>query len=118
MPIFAFVYLIAGIFTSDAIYFQPWGDFYESIALASYFLLLIKFVVPNDERRDGFFDRLQRKDGGSSLAWYRKTWVFVFQYIPISFGVAVATDITQAVGVYCANGSGVKFAHIWVRRHT
>ena len=40
----------------------------------------------------------------------------MFQYIPISFGVAVATDVTQAFNEYCANGNGAHFAHIWVRR--
>ena len=83
----------------------------------------------------GFFDRLlQPRSGEGSLKWYRvssaavlkpgrygltccdqRTWIFVFQYIPISFIVAVATDITQATGTYCVNGHGVHFAHIWVR---
>ena len=38
----------------------------------------------------------------------------MFQYIVISIIVAAATDVTQAVGVYCANGSGVHFAKTWV----
>ena len=45
---------------------------------------------------------------------YRRTWVFVFQYIAVAFFVAIVTDITQAAGVYCANSSGLHFAHIWV----
>lgn len=54
-------------------------------------------------------------------SWYRltrydqRTWSLVFQYIPISFIVAIATDITQAAGKYCINGNSLHFAHIWVR---
>lgn len=70
--------------------------------------------MPTPEHRYAYFDRLTHKSGGSSLAWYRRTWVFVFQYIVFSFIVAAATDITQAVGVFCDNGKGVHFAHTWV----
>ena len=103
-----------GAFLSTAIYLQPWADFYESIALASYFQLLVTFLEPIQERREAYFDRLEHSSSGGSLTWYHRTWVFVFQYIVFSFLVAVATDITQAAGVYCANGSGLHFAHIWV----
>ncbi|KAK4694678.1 hypothetical protein P7C71_g2947, partial [Lecanoromycetidae sp. Uapishka_2] len=113
-PVFALVYFFAGAFLDAAIYLQPWADFYEAIALASYFLLLVQLLVPVPERRDAFFDQLERKNGGSSLKWYRRTWIFVFQYIVFQFIVAVVTDATQAVGVYCANGSGLHFAHIWL----
>jgi len=66
------------------------------------------------ESRDAFFDHLEHKSGGGSLKWYRRTWVLVFQYVVVSFVVAVATDITQAAGVYCANGQSGRSAHIWV----
>lgn len=114
VPVFAIVYLLAGAFLDAAVYLQPWADFYEAIALASYFVLLVQFLEPVAHRRELYFDRLELKEGGSSLAWYRRTWIFVFQYIVISLIVAVASDATQAAGVYCANGHGVHFAHIWV----
>lgn len=72
------------------------------------------YLEPIPGRRDAYFDRLEHKSSGGSLTWYHRTWVIVYQYIVFSFLVAVATDITQAAGVYCANGSGVHFAHIWV----
>ena len=114
VPAFALVYFLAGAFLSAANYLEPWAAFYESIALASYFQLLVTFLEPIPERRDTYFDRLEHSSSGGSLLWYRKTWVMVYQYIIFSFLVAVATDITQAAGVYCANGSGLHFAHIWV----
>lgn len=145
VPVFALVYLVVGAVPTSAIYIQRWADFYESVAMASYFLLLVAYVCPVAEQREGFFDNLPHQGGPSSLAWYRvstfhieslaaitalrfmipstdnespqqRTWFFVFQYIPVSFLCAVATDITQAVGVYCENSSKAYFAHIWVCR--
>ena len=72
------------------------------------------YLEPIPESRDAYFDRLEHSSSGGSLTWYHRTCVIVYQYIVFSFLVAVATDITQAAGVYCANGSGVHFAHIWV----
>ena len=114
MPAFASIYFLIGAFLSIAIYLQPWADFYEAIALASYFLLLVTFLEPVPEHREAFFDSLGYSSGDSSLTMYRRTWVFVFQYIAVAFFVAIVTDITQAAGVYCANSSGLHFAHIWV----
>ncbi|CAD6591395.1 MAG: hypothetical protein ASARMPRED_005372 [Alectoria sarmentosa] len=115
VPTFALVYFLAGFVPSAAVYLQPWADAYEAVALTSYFLLLVTYTAPDPQRRDGVFDRLlQPGSGEGSLKWYRRTWIFVFQYIPISFIVAVATDITQATGTYCVNGHGVHFAHIWL----
>ena len=124
-----------GAVPTSAIYIELWADFYESVALASYFLLLLAYVCPVAEQRDEFFDTLPHQGGPSSLAMYRviipkwrtlvltgidsafcqqRTWLFVFQYIPVSFICAVATDITQGAGVYCENSDQAYFAHIWV----
>lgn len=115
VPTFALVFFLAGFIPSAAIYLQPWADAYEAVALTSYFLLLVVYTVPDPRLREGFFDRLQQPKGGDgSLKWYRRTWCFVFQYLPISFIVAIATDITQATGTYCVNANSVHFAHIWL----
>lgn len=138
VPTFALVFFLAGSIPSAAIYLQPWADAYEAVALTSYFLLLVTYTVPDPQKREAFFHRLQqsKSGGGGSLKWYRvssgtnfdtpwatvgltcwdqRTWSLVFQYIPVSFIVAIATDATQAAGKYCVNGHGVHYAHIWVR---
>ncbi|KAL6716763.1 hypothetical protein ACLMJK_006331 [Lecanora helva] len=114
VPVFALVYLIAALFLHAAVYLQPWADLYESIALASYFLLLVTYCEPVSARQDEFFDALGHEHGKSNLRLLRRTWVYVFQYVPTSFIVALATDVTQAKGLYCANGSGIHFAHQWL----
>ena len=71
VPTFAVVYFLAGFIPSAAVYLQPWADLYEAVALTSYFLLLLAFVVPDPQSRDGFFDQLQQpKSNGGSLKWY------------------------------------------------
>ncbi|KAM0799395.1 organic solute transporter Ostalpha-domain-containing protein [Usnea florida] len=115
VPIFAIVFFLAGSVPSSAVYIQAWADVYESVALASYFLLLVTYVVPDPQQRDEHFDRLQHPEGHEgSLAWYHRIWIAVFQYVPISIIVAAATDIAQATGTYCVNGHSVHFAHIWL----
>lgn len=44
----------------------------------------------------------------------QKRWIFIFQYPIVSLGVAVATDITQAAGIYCESSNKPYFAHLWV----
>ena len=70
-PIFALVFFLAGSVPSAAIYVQPWADAYESVALASYFILLVTYTEPNPQLRDAFFDRLpQPRSDEGSLRWY------------------------------------------------
>ena len=41
-------------------------------------------------------------------------WIIIFQYPVVATVAAIATDITQAAGVYCEYVSKPYFAHIWV----
>lgn len=67
VPVFALVYFIAGSIPTSALYLQRWADFYESVALASYFLLLVAYVCPVAEEREHFFDNSGHQQGKSSL---------------------------------------------------
>ena len=71
VPVFALVFFLAGSVPSSAVYIQAWADAYESVALTSYFLLLVTYVVPDPQQRDGYFDRLQHPESREgSLTWY------------------------------------------------
>ncbi|KAL9620652.1 MAG: hypothetical protein Q9160_004788 [Pyrenula sp. 1 TL-2023] len=100
-------------------YIEPWIDFYEAIALATFFLLLCDFVSPHEDRRQSFFQRLPIKDrkgnitSPSASKAYTRWWVLIFQYPVVAFGVAVATDITAAAGVYCEGSKKPRFASFW-----
>ena len=72
VPVYALVFFLAGSVPSAAIYLEPWADAYEAVALTSYFLLLVTYVVPDPRKRDGFFDQLQQPNSNEgSLTWYR-----------------------------------------------
>lgn len=44
----------------------------------------------------------------------QSTWYFVLQYPIVSFILAIAQSITQALGIYCLEGKKAYFAHLWV----
>jgi hypothetical protein len=51
---------------------------------------------------------------------FQSKWIAIFQLPVVTFVVAVATDITQAAGVYCEFSTSSKpmmFAHFWVSFH-
>jgi len=56
IPVFSLVSFLSVAFYDTAIYIKPVEDFYEAIALASFFLLLCEFVQENEEDRQAFLD--------------------------------------------------------------
>ncbi|KIW13181.1 hypothetical protein PV08_08368 [Exophiala spinifera] len=107
------------------IYITPWLEFYQGIALGSFFLLLCEYVSPSAASRDVFFAALKvtekkrrGQDSGTGvdgLEWYRKKWFAVFQYPVIALLVAIATDVTQAANLYCLTSHNAHFAHLWLK---
>ena len=136
VPVYAVLCFLAASFPHAATYLEPWTDAYESVALASFFLLIVTYITPVPETREAFFSKLETKDNkgnvtsGNSTSWYhvsietvgeaatyrmaKRIWIFVFQYIVVSWIVAVATDASQAAGTYCLASNSVHFAHLWV----
>ena len=41
-------------------------------------------------------------------------WILIFQYPVVALGVAIATDITEAAGVFCEYETKAYFAKLWV----
>ncbi|KAK4944418.1 hypothetical protein LTR10_016092 [Elasticomyces elasticus] len=123
IPIYSILSFLSIAFPNSYIYLDPWIDFFQGIALGSFFLLLCEFVSPSASSRDVFFAALQipksrMSRGGKQpvdgLEWYRKKWFAVFQYPIIALGVAIATDITQAASVYCLESSSIHYSHLWL----
>jgi hypothetical protein len=44
----------------------------------------------------------------------KKQYLAISQYPIVAFGVVIATDITEALDVYCLESNNGHFAHIWV----
>lgn len=124
IPVYSLGSWISIAAPSSYIYLDPWLEFYQGIALGSFFLLLCEYVSPSAASRDVFFaalkvpeKRLGRGSGKEidGLEWYRKKWFAVFQYPIIALLVSIVTDITQGANVYCLTSSSIHFAHLWVR---
>ncbi|RVX67899.1 hypothetical protein B0A52_08504 [Exophiala mesophila] len=121
IPIEAFLNFISIVEPNAYVYLDPWIDVFQAWALGSFFLLMCEFVSPSAQFRDVFFAafkvpqrRRNRDPGLGGLEWYRKQWFAVFQYLLISIGVAIATDITQAINKYCLESNSIHFAQLWL----
>ena len=87
VPLYAILYFISGTALESAIYVQPWADVYEAYSLASYFLLLVSYLVPEPERRDSHFEQLELQDykgkvlSGGSSKWFRVCYPAVYIFV-------------------------------------
>jgi len=54
VPVFAVVAFLSVAFYDAAIYIKPVEDFFEAIALVSFFFLLCEYVQENEEEREAF----------------------------------------------------------------
>jgi hypothetical protein len=44
----------------------------------------------------------------------QKQWFMIFQYPIVALAAAIATDVTEAAGVYCQFQTQTYFAKLWV----
>ena len=44
----------------------------------------------------------------------QRCWVQMFQFPVLAFIIAIATDATQAAGVYCLQSNSKDYGHLWV----
>ncbi|TAQ91110.1 hypothetical protein B7494_g537 [Chlorociboria aeruginascens] len=106
IPVFAVVSLLAVAFEHQAQYITPLTDLYESFAFAAFFLLLCAFVQEDDAERQDFLREGWENSNLHTLC--------VFQFPFVMVVVFAATEITQAIGIYCAESSKLYFAHVWI----
>ena len=85
IPVYALLSFLAASFPNAATYLEIWTDAYESIALASFYLLLVNYVTPVPEMREAFFNKLEKKGkkgkvvAGGSTRWYHVRSVYFIQ---------------------------------------
>ncbi|PMD33849.1 DUF300-domain-containing protein [Hyaloscypha variabilis F] len=108
IPVFAIMAFLSVAFNDAAIYIKPIEDLYEAFALAGFFLLLCAFVEESDEERQTYFTT-----SGTTQPYLAAT-VGAFQFPVVMLILLVVTEITQAIGTYCATSNKLYFAHIWV----
>ncbi|MCJ1340925.1 hypothetical protein MMC09_006221 [Bachmanniomyces sp. S44760] len=123
IPVFAIISFASIYLGVSAIYLVPWMSACESIALASFFLLVCNYVSPSVEGQNAYFQSMELPAKGAQgdsfpadgLAWFKKTRLLVCQYIGVAIFTAIVTDITQGASVYCVNSNSIHFAHIWLQ---
>ncbi|EEQ27197.1 conserved hypothetical protein [Microsporum canis CBS 113480] len=107
-------------FPKAAVYLLPWLDAFQANCLATYFLLLCEYVAPDDPGRDLFFSTIELKDKRAQkkmmngAKWFRQRWICIFQYVPVSFLVAITTVVTERFGVFCQYKIQPAFAKLWL----
>ncbi|KAH8803266.1 organic solute transporter Ostalpha-domain-containing protein [Xylogone sp. PMI_703] len=108
VPVYAIISFLGVAFEDASKYITPVGTFYEACCFASLFMLLLEFLHEDHYARQEFFMNK------GTLKKYTSMNFMVFQFPIVSFGILVATDITQAVGVFCEQSNKPYFAHIWI----
>ncbi|KAL4862733.1 organic solute transporter Ostalpha-domain-containing protein [Aspergillus spectabilis] len=120
LPLYSITSFLAIYFPTAAVSLTPWMEVYQALALGSFFLLLCEYIFAGHEGdMNTFFaafDPPQKKgkEGLSGTKWLGKQWLAIWQYPIVALGVAVVTDVTEALDVYCLESNKAHFAHIWV----
>ncbi|RFU27391.1 hypothetical protein B7463_g8936, partial [Scytalidium lignicola] len=109
IPVLAIISFLAVVSESAAQYLTPpLTNFYEAWCFASLFMLLLEFLHEDNYGRQEFFSNK------GTLKKYNSMNFMVFQFPIVSFLIFVATDITEAAGIYCVQSNKPFFAHIWI----
>ncbi|OBT79627.1 hypothetical protein VF21_01365 [Pseudogymnoascus sp. 05NY08] len=120
VPSYSIICFLCICLPNAAVYLLPWLDVFTASCLAAYFLLLCEYVSPHGHGRDLFFstielkDKRARKQGMDGAKWFRQRWICVFQYVLISVLCAIATVVTEAVGVFCQYKIMPGYAKLWL----
>ncbi|KAJ5114254.1 hypothetical protein NUU61_000013, partial [Penicillium alfredii] len=119
-PLYTIYSLLSVCFPNAYVYMFGWTKVFQGVALYWFLMLLCDFVVPDDQHRIEFFASLRIQKGYSrtkitdGLSWLKYTWFFVLQYPIVTFILAIAQSITQALGIYCLEGRDARFGHLWI----
>ncbi|KAH8668627.1 organic solute transporter Ostalpha-domain-containing protein [Xylariales sp. PMI_506] len=121
LPIYGIGSFIEVCAPTTYVYLQPWLEVVQSFALASFFLMMCRFLSnENASNTDVFlapFRAVQAKSDkpqSKQMFLYQKHWFMTFQYPVVSILVAIFTDITQAAKVYCYGSRETYFASLWL----
>ncbi|MCJ1226035.1 hypothetical protein MMC12_002684 [Toensbergia leucococca] len=116
VPTFAVLSFLGAWFPTSFVYIKPWEDFYEAICFATLFLLLCTYISPIHEERNRYFAKQDNgtSQPGGNISLYNRCWVQMFQFPVLAFIIAIATDATQAAGVYCLQSNSKDYGHLWL----
>ncbi|KAF2010703.1 DUF300-domain-containing protein, partial [Aaosphaeria arxii CBS 175.79] len=117
----------------QSVYFGAVYEFYESLVIASFFLLLCRYLNPDLNvvrttfgllepqpwlqpvrfiRKVVFRKKVENTRDGS--LWFSIIWLCVLQFCVVKFLGALTKIITEASSVYCKESYDPGYARIWV----
>ncbi|KAK7456783.1 hypothetical protein Landi51_02059 [Colletotrichum acutatum] len=133
VPVYSIACTLSIIFYKKQVYIGSVYEFYESLVIASFFLLLCQLLHSdlNTLRRvfnlvepkkwlnptRFFVKHVGRNKKGQTedgLKWFNIIWFGVFQFCTVKFFGALTKCITEAADVYCKESKDPSHAKIWV----
>ena len=134
IPVYSLYSFFCVVFAQAQVSLLPWQDLVQAFALGNFFLLLLELISPHEDQRSLFFAGIdlpgfadsfslggkkkktptKPKKPVDALAWYRRKWIAVFQFILVSMVVGIITDVTEATGNFCDTSYNPRFAHLWM----
>ncbi|KAK1484412.1 hypothetical protein CABS01_13835 [Colletotrichum abscissum] len=133
VPVYSIACSLSIIFYKKQVYIGSVYEFYESLVIASFFLLLCQLLHPdlNTLRRvfnlvepkkwlnptRFFVKHVGRNKKGQTedgLKWFNIIWFGVFQFCTVKFFGALTKCISEAADVYCKESKDPSHAKIWV----
>ncbi|KAI8316971.1 Transmembrane protein 184-like protein [Colletotrichum sp. SAR11_240] len=132
VPIYTIACTLSIEFYKQHVYLASIYEFYESLVIAAFFLLLCQLLHPDPTTLRRAFSLVEpkpwihpirflvvhigrRKDRSvDGLKWFNTIWFCVFQFCIVKFLGALVKCITEAADVYCEESSSASHAKIWV----
>ncbi|KAK2758112.1 DUF300 domain-containing protein [Colletotrichum kahawae] len=132
VPIYSIACTFSIEFYKQHVYLASIYEFYESLVIAAFFLLLCQLIHPDPTTLRRAFSLVEpkpwihpirflvvhigrRKDRSvDGLKWFNTIWFCVFQFCLVKFLGALVKCITEAADVYCEESSSASHAKIWV----
>ncbi|KAE9566050.1 Transmembrane protein 184-like protein [Colletotrichum fructicola] len=132
VPIYTIACTLSIEFYKQHVYLASIYEFYESLVIAAFFLLLCQLLHPDPTTLRRAFSLVEpkpwihpirflvvhigrRKDRSvDGLNWFNTIWFCVFQFCIVKFLGALVKCITEAADVYCEESNSASHAKIWV----
>lgn len=124
IPVYSIVSFLGYRYYEYSTYFELGLSFYESFAIASFFILILNMLGDEHGREKDVLSRGKRHAALFPLCcfhFYTDSWWFletvkwlVLQYVVIEPVTAVVGAVTEATGHLCEESYSFQFAHVYL----
>ncbi|KAF5527444.1 Transmembrane protein 184-like protein [Colletotrichum aenigma] len=114
VPIYTIACILSIEFYKQHVYLASIYEFYESLVIAAFFLLLCQLLHPDPTTLRRAFSLVEPKPWIHPICFLVTIWFCVFQFCIVKFLGALVKCMTEAADVYCEESSSASHAKIWV----